>query len=348
VLVVPNPFSEHSVPVMLQYQYGNFAYFYILMASASLAYSWKTMFAVVWYTTVCWFVGYYWAINRDDPYPELTESVRTALADYPDFLEVVDPYRLPLHMQIEHVLIFAIVGCILSLNNWRSNRLLERQADAARERANLARYFAPTIVDHLAGRDKPLGEVRSQPVVVMFIDIVGFTKMAEQNTPETIVGVLREFHGRMETAVFDNHGTLDKFLGDGIMATFGTPVAGDDDAINSLKCAVDMQNSMKDWNEVRVAQGKEVIRLSIGLHAGDVVLGDIGSERRLEFAVLGDVVNVSSRLEALTREIGVHTIASEAVIEAAGGESIAVQYGLKFHGPADLRGRDEPVTIWKC
>ncbi len=346
ILVVPNPFADEPWSMGMQYKFGNFPYFYILLAGATLAYSWRTVFAVATWTTGLWAIGYLWAINQPDTLPEVTRGVRDVLRDYPNVLEFLDPGHIHLETRIQEVLVFAIVAGMLALNSWRSKRLLIRQADAARERANLARHFAPTIVDHLAGRDQPLGEVRSQPVVVMFVDIVGFTKMAEQISPERVVSVLREFHSRMETAVFDHHGTLDKFLGDGLMVTFGTPDASPEDAKNALGCALAMQQTMTDWNAVRVQMGQLPIRLSIGLHFGEVILGDIGSERRLEYAVLGDVVNVASRLEAMTREMNAKIVASEEVIDAAGGTVMAEKYGFKARGPQGVRGREETVAVW--
>jgi adenylate cyclase len=346
ILVVPNPFDDRLWSVAMQYKFANFPYFYVLLAAATLAYSWRTMFAVATWTSGLWMAGYFWAINQEDTAPQVTAKVREALVDYPNFLDVLDPNHILLESRIQDILLFLIVAAILALNSWRARKLLIRQSDAARERANLARHFAPNIVDHLAGRDQPLGEVRSQSVVVMFVDIVGFTNMAEQGTPEQVVALLRDFHSRMETAVFDHNGTLDKFLGDGLMVIFGTPDPSPDDAKNAINCALAMQNEMKEWNEARVQQGRQPIRLSIGLHAGEVVLGDIGSARRLEFAVLGDVVNVSSRLEALTRTLDALVVASDDVIEAVGGAEKMAGSGMVSLGPQQIRGREEPVPVW--
>ncbi len=342
---VPNPFQGELWSFGMQYKYANFTYFYILLAGATLIYSWRTMFAVAWYTSLVWAAVYLWAYFQPPILPEMSGQLQGLLADYPQIWEFVDPNNLNWHQRVQEIVLFIIVAGTLALNGWRSNRLLERQAEAARERANLARYFAPSLVEHLAERDDPLGEVRAQPVVVMFVDIVGFTKMAEHDVPEKVVKFLREFHARMERAVFDHKGTLDKFLGDGLMITFGTPTTSPDDAKNALECAAAMQESIKEWNELRARMGLSEVKLSIGLHCGDVILGDIGSERRMEFAVLGDVVNVSSRLEALTRTIGASIVASENVVEAA-GEEIAKSAGFEFLGSQEIRGRDEPVTIW--
>lgn len=346
ILVVPNPFTDEHWSVAMQYKYAGFPYFYILLASATLAYSWRTVIAVFTWTTGLWMGAYIWAIYQDDKFPQLTEQIRTVLDGRPEMLDVLDPFHIPIELRIQELLIFGLVAGILALNSWRSKRLLVRQSDVARQRANLARHFAPNIVDHLAGRDQPLGDVRSQPVVVMFVDIVGFTKMAEQVTPEKVVSILRNFHSRMETAVFEHGGTLDKFLGDGLMVTFGTPESSDQDAENAIRCSFAMQKSMEEWNEERMGQGEQSIRLSVGLHYGMVILGDIGSERRLEYAVLGDVVNVSSRLETLTRKLDASIIMSDDVVEAAGGKNVAQKMGLKSCGEQHLRGREEPVKVW--
>jgi len=218
----------------------------------------------------------------------------------------------------------------------------------ARERTNLARYFPPNIVDQLAHTDQPLAAVREQDVAVMFVDIVGFTKFAEAHSPGETVGTLREFHARMERAVFDHHGTLDKFLGDGLMATFGTPQAGDRDAGNALACAKAMLAAVDRWNAERRAVGAEEIRVSVGVHYGTVVLGDIGSERRLEFAVLGDTVNVASRLEGLTRTLDARMAVSGQLLDAARAEAGQEVGGdLTSAGATDIRGRDEEIHVWK-
>ena len=342
---VPNPFSPETWSAHLQYKWSNFPYFYIFLASATMAYSWRTLSLVAWVTGIMWGLVLLYTYFQPVILPDVNDQMRVLLADYPDIWDQVDLGGLELPGRVQDVVLFFIVTGILMLSSWRSNRLLERQASAVRERSNLARYFAPSLVEHLAERDDPLGEVRAQPVVVMFVDIVGFTKMAEQDAPDRVVKFLREFHSRMETAVFDHHGTLDKFLGDGLMITFGTPNTSPDDARNAVECAVAMQESMAEWNATRAEAGLKPVQLSIGMHYGEVILGDIGSERRLEFAVLGDVVNVSSRLEALTRTVGAAVVASDAVIQAA-GKTHSEAAGFQHLGAQDIRGREEPVDVW--
>src|SRR5207244_8360101 len=135
-------------------------------------------------------------------------------------------------------------------------------------------------------------------------------------------------------------GTLDKFLCDGLMATFGTPATGPRDAANALACACAMTNAVVCWNTRRKERQLDPLRLGIGLHHGEVVLGDIGTERRMEFAVLGDTVNVASRIQEMTRKLDIGILASDAVIDAAkkeGGKQ-AID-GFRNLGAHALRGR---------
>ena len=351
VIVVPNPFMPHAWPVAMQYHFGSFIYFFVFLASSTMAYSWRTVVAFGVWTSVLWVLALIWVTFQPATLPEISTQIQALLTDYPRMLEFLDPNDPHVAGRIQEILVFMIVAGMLALAGRRTNNLLRRQAEAARERANLARHFPPNIVDQLAHRDQPLGAVRDQDVAVMFVDIVGFTKFAETRQAGEIVGTLREFHGLMERAVFDHHGTLDKFLGDGLMATFGTPESGPNDASNALACAAAMLKAMDQWNHERERVGADPIRVSIGLHHGHVVIGDIGSERRLEFAVLGDAVNVASRLEGLTRELDVRVAMSGELIEAARREAVAevgeVLEGVTSVGTRELRGRGETVAVWR-
>jgi len=315
-----------------------------------MAYSWRTIIAFGTWTTGLWLFALILVILFGTEIPELTEKLTIAFQGYERMLEFVDPNDPLVPARIQEIVIFLIVVGILALNGKRTNRLLINQAGVAQERANLARHFPPNIVDQMATRNQPLGAVRSQVVAVMFVDIVGFTAVAERKSPEDVVALLRDFHQRMERAVFDHQGTLDKFLGDGLMATFGNPDPSAHDAGNALRCGRAMLAAMDLWNRERGEEGIEPIQVSIGIHHGTVVLGDIGSERRLEYAVLGDSVNVASRLEELTRSLGVRMAMSDDLVAAIRDEPDteieALLSGFENAGPQSVRGRDENIIVW--
>ncbi|WP_170467894.1 adenylate/guanylate cyclase domain-containing protein [Ruegeria arenilitoris] len=347
-MIVPNPFSDDVRPLAMQYRFDNFQYFFIILAAGTLAYSWSTVVAIGSWTVMMWTAGWVIAWWVATPIPGISERVADALVGYPDVAEWLNPNSFMPELRIQQVIVFMMVAVTLGISMRRLNRLLMTNAGLERERANLSRYFSPNVVDELSQNDEPLKQIRKENIAVLFIDIVGFTKFAAGRDPYEVIEVLRGFHARMETEVFRHHGTLDKYLGDGLMATFGTPVPTPLDASNAVACARDMVTVIDRWNLERRRAGEPEIQVGIGVHYGPVVLGDIGANR-LEFAVIGDAVNVSAKLEALTRDLGVRVVLSDAVrvqvIEE--GNNIAEQtVGFVKHENQPVRGVQQPMDIW--
>jgi adenylate cyclase len=348
VAVVPNPFGSGVWPVAMQYHFGNFIYFFVLLAGATLAYSWRTVIAVGTWTSALWIVGMIWVWWQPDRNPVLTARVAAAAGSDQRLFDLISPNSIVLSARIQEIVVFMIVAVTLAIAVRRSNDLVIRHAAVERERGNLARYFSPNVVEELSKNDEPLKQVRSQNVAVLFVDIVGFTAFAAVRTPEEVVRTLREFHALMEQEVFRHSGTLDKYLGDGLMATFGTPFTGKDDAGNALRCAQAMIAAADRWNGERNAAGQPPIHVSFGLHYGPVVLGDIGLTC-LEFAVIGSTVNAASRLEGLTRALGCALVASDDLIthaKAELGSGDAAFRPLVAQAPQMIRGLEQPIAIW--
>jgi adenylate cyclase len=226
-------------------------------------------------------------------------------------------------------------------------RGLDRQrAEAERARANLSRYFSPNLVDLLAESDEPLGPVRRQTVAVLFADIVGFTRMAEAMPPEAVVTLLREFHQRMADAIFACGGTIEKYIGDEIFAVFGLPDASPHDALAALRCAARMLKALDAWNAERSGNGESPLAIGIGLNYGPAVLGDVGTEHSLAFTVIGDTVNIASRLQGLTRELKTPLVVADAVLNQIGGDPAGLPVKLQDRGERELRGRTAAIRIW--
>jgi adenylate cyclase len=232
----------------------------------------------------------------------------------------------------------------------RMRDLDRRRAAAERARANLSRYFSPQIVELLAERDEPLGAVRRQTVAALFVDIVGFTRMAERMMPEAVVTMLRQFHERMTAQIFACDGTVEKYIGDEIFAVFGLPNASPEDAVNALACAEGMIGALEAWNREREGRGEPRLAIGIGLNYGPAVLGDVGSEHNLSFTVIGDTVNTASRLQGLTRSLETPLVVSEALVaavrEGASDGAAALLERLQDRGEQALRGRSGAVRIW--
>ncbi|WP_299650408.1 adenylate/guanylate cyclase domain-containing protein [uncultured Tateyamaria sp.] len=339
-LLVPNPLQNEPVPTALIYNFEVFQYFFIILAAGVLTYSWRTIIAIGNWTTALWLLGTLcvWWFGRT--FPELSDAAVQMFPDNPDLARAFDPNNVNWDLRFQQVVVFVVVAAILAVAVRRYQNLVLDSAEMARERTNLARYFSPTMVEELSTKDEPLGQIRSHDAAVLFVDIVGFTTYANGRPAEEVIETLRAFHARMESEVFAHGGTLDKYLGDGLMATFGTPLPLEDDAARAVACVRAMVDRMDALNADRGTDGLPEIDARFGLHFGPVVLGDIGANR-LEFAVLGDTVNVASRLEAMTRGLDVRAIVSDAIMVAAGGTD-------GFHRAPDqtVRGVAKPLPVW--
>lgn len=344
VLLFPNPFDSASLPLALPLRYAVFLYFFLLLMQAAFSFRPRLL---LW-TGLCgagaWTLGFLWIVTRPETVIDPPGGNRgpAGLALYFD-----QNYVSVLKYQNE-IVVFLLVSAGLALLVRRSRALVAERAEAERARGNLARYFSPKVVETLAGRDEPLGRVRRQPVGVLFADLVGFTTMAEAMTPEEVMALLRDLHGRMEEEVFRHHGCLEKFIGDALLATFGVPDVGPRDATDTLACGRGMLAALDAWNRERAAAGQPPLGMGVGLHYGPVVLGDIGSARSMAFATVGDTTNVASRLQSLTRDLGTSLVVSHALVQAVEREQadLTLLEGLTARGPHTLRGRDTPLELW--
>ncbi len=223
----------------------------------------------------------------------------------------------------------------------RVHHLIEAVAKEGLKREKLGRYFSSAVAERLQ-QQEGASAAQAREVTILFSDIRDFTTLSETLSPEQVVSMLNEYHGRMVEAVFKHSGTLDKFIGDGIMAYFGAPLADGDHARNAVRCALEMQKELSSINEARGRRGEPVLRIGIGVHTGPVVVGDIGSpERRLEYTAIGDAVNVASRLEGLTKVNGALTLVSKATRDRAGDA-----FDWTEGGPMPVKGKAEPILVF--
>ena len=238
-----------------------------------------------------------------------------------------------------------IVGSVRDITE---RKHMERElAEAEGKRAQLARHFSANMVEEILGGGTNLDAVRQQQVAVLFADLFNFTAMTAAMSGPEVIRLLREFNSLMEEAVFVHGGTLDKYIGDGVMATFGTPRPGPRDASNALASARSMVAGIVRRNARTENRGRPPLQIGVGLHYGEVTLGNVGSERRLELTVIGHTVNVASRLEGLTRQLAPAIIASDALLAQArreGGE--AALAGFVDLGSQTIRGQSQPMRLW--
>jgi adenylate cyclase len=226
-------------------------------------------------------------------------------------------------------------------------RLQTQLADADRQRAVLARHFSPNMVEELMRSGGQLEAVRTQPMTVLFADLFNFTAMSATTPMTEVIELLRRFHTLVEEAVFGNNGTLDKYIGDGVMATFGTPLPGVRDATNAVACARDLVRDINRWNREREAGGLSPLRIGVGLHCGEATIGNVGSARRFEHTVVGEIVNLASRIENLTRTLDIAILISDAIVEEVKREAgHAMLTGFDQRGAQSIRGYPKRIGLW--
>ncbi len=218
--------------------------------------------------------------------------------------------------------------------------------------STLSRYVDRGVAEQLVkNKDSlKLGGVRTK-VTILFCDIRGFTTLSERLSAEEIVELLNSYFSRMVQVIFAHGGTLDKFMGDAIMAVFGAPVHHDDDPIRAVKAALLMRRELKAFNTRRREEGKGQIQNGIGIGYGEAISGNIGSEQRMDYTVIGDPVNLSSRLEGLTKGYSQKILISESVyldikdqvpcvpletVRVKGKEQKTVIYGIDDDALGDL------------
>jgi adenylate cyclase len=226
----------------------------------------------------------------------------------------------------------------IAVENARAHERLAREEVA---RANYSRFLPEYVVKQMLENPDSfkLGGV-SQTITILFADIRGFTRISEHAAPEKIVNLLNRYFSAMTDIIFAHGGTLDKYLGDGLMALFGAPTTTPEDASNALNAAVAMQRRLLGINQELRQEGLSEVGVGIGLHTGDVIVGYIGSERRSEYTAIGDAVNTASRLESNAR--GGQILISDATAKAARS-----RYKLHPRDPITVKNREQPVVLWE-
>jgi adenylate cyclase len=348
-IVLPNPFDHSEMPPPMRLGFDTILYVALFVVLSALGQSARTVLYTTLAAIVCWTLGTMYIVMQ----PEVTFSSRTDNILHVPVAErvayILDPWNVRVGEFIPRLILIGLIGLLLAVAVARSRTLLARQVESERARRNLSRHFSPHIAEELSRMDDAVGQVRQIDAAVLFADLVGFTQIADDHTPEQTISILREVHQRLSRAVADNAGTLDKYLGDGIMASFGTPRAGPRDASAALLAARAMLREMDLLNRQRKLLRQVPLQLAVGIHYGPLTLGNIGDETRVEYALIGETVNVAHRLEQMTRGLNAQLCLSQAFIdkltEETRGDLGAVRDMVALK-PQPIRGLRDRMVLW--
>jgi adenylate cyclase len=251
----------------------------------------------------------------------------------------VDCLTKPYAFSKEELSIFSVVAAEAAIS-FDSAKAHEDLAQRMVERKALERYLSSAIVERvLANPDQIHLGGENQIATVMFTDIRSFTPMSENMEPHQVVELLNEYFTAMTDLIFENGGTLDKYLGDGIMAIFGAPLARPDDADRAVKTAMEMQRALVRLNEAWVGRGQRPIQVGMGINTGQVTAGNIGSTKRMDYTVIGDTVNTASRL--CSNAAGGQILVSDSTYAALVRPMPATKLS-----PIKVKGKEAPVEVF--
>ena len=221
-----------------------------------------------------------------------------------------------------------------------NSQFSERIRKEALARSNFERFFTPGLAARIAASPDAVklgGDKRM--VSVLFSDIRGFTAMSETMKPEEMAKLLSEYFTEMVECVFRHGGTLDKFIGDAVMAPWGAPLAEVDAADRAMRSAIDMMQELEQLNLRWAGEGRPQVQIGIGLNCGDAFAGNIGSERRLEYTVIGDTVNTASRLCGAAA-------GGEILLSEQFSKALKEPPKLRSHPPMELKGKSQPLPVF--
>jgi adenylate cyclase len=221
------------------------------------------------------------------------------------------------------------------------NAMVEGLRERDRLRETFGRYVTRQVADHLLKGNVSLGG-ELVPVTVLFSDIRSFTSISETMEPRALLDFLNEYFTGMVDSVMLHHGVVDKFIGDAIMAVFGAPVPHPDDPLNAVKAALDMRTRLEKINVAFKARGLPELRTGIGLHSGQVIAGNMGHAERMEYTVIGDAVNLASRLEGMTKELKCDVILSEDLFR-----QVERHVNAEPLHKIKVKGRDQEVMVYR-
>lgn len=223
----------------------------------------------------------------------------------------------------------------------------KKMMEEANTKQMMERYFPPQLVGEFENKKANLeAGGKDQEVTILFSDIRSFTTLSEKLTAGEVVTLLNDYLSRMTDIIFSNNGTIDKFIGDAIMTLFGAPLKNDDDAYRAIRTALEMQNTLSDFNRDH-PYTTEPLKVGIGIHTGNVIVGNIGSDKRFDYTVIGDNVNLSSRIEGMTKYYHCSILISQATYDKLTDHQKKNDFIIRLVDEVIVKGKSKSLRIYE-
>ncbi len=264
-----------------------------------------------------------------------------------DYVEYLTANRILLGAEFDKIITIVLVTAILAIAIMRARRTLVRGAEEHAAAVALSRFFSPEIADRIAHAKEEIhaGEGQQRDAAILTTDIRGFTRIAAAMPANEVIEILTEYQARLVPAIQDNGGSIDKFMGDGILATFGAAVPSESYAADALRAAEAVAVAARAWGEARQAAGKPVLRVAVAVTAGPVVFGAIGDESRLEYTVIGDPVNLAAKLDKHGKSLNAGIVTTADALALAVGQNFKLSLNYKRAPAAGVAGVSETVDL---
>jgi adenylate cyclase len=305
---------QYEQPPAFYLKAPTFLFIFLLIAVRTLRFEPLAVVTVGLAGAVGWALMALYAV-AETPEPMLTR----------DFTKYITGNFVLIGAEVEKIVAILLVTLVLTLAIVLGRRALVLAMRGTTARDDLARFFAPEVAARITEQDEILkpgfGEMRRGAVLVS--DIRGFTSLAARHRPADLVGLLIEYQRRMAPIIKSHHGVIDKFLGDGILATFGCAIASDTPAADALRTLTDLRREAAEFSRAMAGRFDEPLRLGFAVVAGDVLCGTVGDYDRLEFTVIGDAVNRAVKLEKINKTLGTSALVDMETLEAARHEGFS-------------------------
>ncbi|NKB20327.1 MAG: adenylate/guanylate cyclase domain-containing protein [Alphaproteobacteria bacterium] len=264
-----------------------------------------------------------------------------------DYIQYMTSNSVLIGAEIDKVVSILTVTAIIAVAISRARHLLVRAVAEGAAAHDLSRFFAPEIAQQITAAEQKIsiGEGQAREAAILFCDIRGFTVFANTVSPTVLMAALAEYQSRIVPIIREHGGSIDKFMGDGIMATFGAAVTTDSFAADALRAVNDIMVEVERWNVDRVGAEKPILRVGAACAAGRIIFGAVGDETRLEYTVIGDAVNLAAKLEKQTKEEVVKALTDAKTLKIAEAQGFDAGDDIERLAARKVEGIDVPVDL---